>query len=295
MSIPEVMTNEHLSDELLAAFADGRLGADERQLAIRHLALCDDCNAVFQTVAEAQELGEIAAPAPNVVRPRFGAWRAFVPAAIAAAAAVAVVLSPPAQERIDIMRTGGMAKMAKAANSDKERVVASRLSGGFEHRPLVRTYRGPSDGGGEEDYAVQAAAGDVLERADSSTSLKDIRAAAIAHLLLKHRDEAVAKFEQALAATKNPDARLFSDAAAAYVERSRYTGSTADAARAKALADRAWSMQQTPEAAWNRAYARELLEQKDEAIAAWNEYLKLDPSSAWAHEARERVADLQTM
>ena len=57
--------------------------------------------------------------------------------------------------------------------------------------------------------------------------------------------------------------------------------------------DRAWSMEQSPEIAWNRALARELLEQKQEAIAAWNEYLKLDSDSAWAREARGRIADLR--
>jgi Tfp pilus assembly protein PilF len=43
------------------------------------------------------------------------------------------------------------------------------------------------------------------------------------------------------------------------------------------------------EALFNRALALESLGQNDAARAAWEAYLKVDASSAWADEARQRL------
>ncbi|HET7433171.1 MAG TPA: zf-HC2 domain-containing protein [Thermoanaerobaculia bacterium] len=290
----------HPTDESLAAFAEGRVTAEERRAILEHIDVCADCCSIVQGDWEAMSLGEIEDPRAqggSVVHAHFGARRVLLPAAIAAAALVAVVLSPPVQKQIAFQRDGGVSLIAKAANEEKVRPIHSRLTGGFAYKPPLPNYRGGGDDdAAEERYALPAAVADVEERAGSSTSVKDIRALAIAYLMSGLRAEAVEKFEEALSLARDPDVQLLNDASAAHAELARYTHDPRQvhAKRALELADRAWSTKHLPEIAWNRAVAKAALAPNDAAeIAAWNEYLSVDSQSPWAAEARENISRVQ--
>jgi len=80
------MSDDHLTTELIAAYADGVLDVDERMAADRHLALCSECRRELAAVAD------IVATAPPARRRR--SWP-FAAAGLAAAA-LAFILVPRA-------------------------------------------------------------------------------------------------------------------------------------------------------------------------------------------------------
>jgi predicted TPR repeat methyltransferase len=81
---------------------------------------------------------------------------------------------------------------------------------------------------------------------------------------------------------------VLNDRAAAYAARGSFNR-PADVEKAIELAERAWKLKRTPETAWNRAIALALRPKgAAAAIAAWDDYLKLDSSSGWATKAKEK-------
>jgi CHAT domain-containing protein len=106
-------------------------------------------------------------------------------------------------------------------------------------------------------------------------------------------DAAVEKLEQAVARAQG-DARMRSDLAAAYIVRGERLDDPLDLVRGFSAADRAVHLDGSlSEARFNRALALEKLFLEREAEAAWRGYLVADARSAWAVEARRRLASLQ--
>ena len=64
-------------------------------------------------------------------------------------------------------------------------------------------------------------------------------------------------------------------------------GSNDDFARALTLLEEQWRKKQTPEIAFNRATVLYYQNRDKEALAAWDDYLRLDSTSEWAAEARK--------
>ena len=250
----------------LAAFYDGRLSGAARDRVVEHLASCPVCTDILEGVHdfETEEAGS------TVVRGRFG-WKAWVPAAAAAAIAVAVVLS---------MRPTGMERLEGAWAHLDERPTGARFSGDFSYRKKT-TFRG----GGKErnELAAQAEAFDVAARAMQRKTAENLHAAGVAYLITgnsEYRDDAVALLEQA--AAKERTAAVLTDLSAAYYAASRYQ-------EALGAADDALKLERTPAALWNRALALEAL--GGDARTAWNDYLAVDRDSEWANEARtERLS-----
>lgn len=86
------------------------------------------------------------------------------------------------------------------------------------------------------------------------------------------------------------DPRLWSDLAAARLDRAEREKDPFDLVLALAASDRALAATPSlPEAHFNRALALERLFLLEEARSAWKGYLQIDPSSDWAGEARERL------
>jgi hypothetical protein len=115
-------------------------------------------------------------------------------------------------------------------------------------------------------------------------------------------DEAVRSLEESLTRTTGADevtsasqttrnADTLNDLSVAYLSRQR-ADDAADAMRALDAAERAWSLQKSPEIAWNRALAREAVHVRAASLTAWNDYLTLDPDSKWAAEAETHVRSL---
>jgi len=282
MTVAEAARTPHSSDETLSAFMDGRLGGAARREVIHHLATCDECRSVFQTVTDLQKAGEI--EAPNVVH---GGFRWYV--AIAAAAAAAVVIAffyAPLRDWWD-MRT-----VVKACEKMEFRPSQARLIADSSYRK-TKTLRGDK----QEDpksVDVQIAAAEIAEKAPSPARDHSL---GIAYLQLKKGNEARTQLESALIAeTGAPDvgqgidrctnAALLNDLAVVYQ-------TWGPATLAPKAAQRAWSLKHTPQIAWTRALVLE--SNPKQAIQAWRDYLAIDKDKdpRWREEAQQRLENLE--
>lgn len=284
MTAPATMT-DHPSDQTLASFADGQLGSDERGRVVSHLSMCGECLSIVQYAWELDaEHSSVRRFTPRVLVPVV---------AIAAAIVIAIAALPAVREWIAVKRTGGMSMVVEAYDVLDERSVQPRLSGGFPHKPLRRTYRnaGPESTDDPKQWPLLAAESEIEAR--KSKGWKELRALGAAQLLVGDRDAAIRTLEQANALSGNAEPAVINDLAAAYLERARFRGEPADKARGLSLAERAWQLAQTRESAWNRALAYERNDRRADAVQAWQKYLEIDSTSAWAAEARERLASLE--
>jgi CHAT domain-containing protein len=217
-----------------------------------------------------------------------------------ATALLVVVIVTPLAWRVAVPPRGHIASLARASEVMSVRPIAARLTGGFDYRPLAHEERrGPRSDARSKTFAVEAAAATVIDASDDTPS--SLHAVAVARLLTDSNDAALASFENAVrratgirdvvtAIERCNDAALLSDLAAAYL-----TGAAAkdgiEILAALNAAERSWQLARTPEAAWNRALSCSATGYRPAAIAAWRDYLTLDPSSEWATEARRRMND----
>ena len=305
----EVTSPHAIDDETLAAFADGRLDDHERAVVRAHLGGCAECRDTLNLIAGAQDEDIIPRQATVI---RGGRFRRYAPWLAAAAAAVVIVSLPPVQGQIAYYRTAGVSKLVKESDHLTVRKQQARLSGGFPHKRFQGAMRGPGreSSSDQEGPLLVTALQLQAEIPENTTSVRKLRALAFAHLFDGNPHRAVETMERAVEQAGEPDANLLSDLSAMYLERARFTGDDdgRDAAAALQNAQRAWQMEKQPEFAWNLALAyealegryealerqAEALESKKNAIAIWNEYLKLDPSSSWAAEARQHIVTLST-
>lgn len=121
----------------------------------------------------------------------------------------------------------------------------------------------------------------------------DLANLAVVELLTGDPERAVVHLESAVALNSH-DARLRSDLSAAYLGRAKKLRNPLDAMRGLAAAQRAYSINPAlREAGFNRAAALDLLRFSRKAKYAWEQYLSLDSTTAWANEARARVNQLE--
>jgi len=281
------------NEETLAAFVDGRLNEQARLQLTEHLVECGDCRDIVMTASDYGVAAGEAEPAPKgeVVRGRF---RKRVLGPLVAAAAIAALMFGIPSIRERLLGKSGMEALVEAADSLPERTTDARLSGNFAYRD----YR-PKRGGGEDqpigeqpkgEYLVLIAASRIAERAEKNASPKNLHELGVAHILIndEDKDAAVQALERA-ASTSPVSGDVLTDLAAAYLTR----GKKGDAERAYDAATKAWTIKQTPAAAWNRALALEMLERKAEAMDAWRKYVELDPASGWSKEVPTHIENLQ--
>jgi CHAT domain-containing protein/Flp pilus assembly protein TadD len=120
------------------------------------------------------------------------------------------------------------------------------------------------------------------------------------YLARKDFDRAIAQFEQALKADPN-NAQAYADLGAALLEKGKIdkTGpepgkGMEELARSRENLNRALQLDPNLlEALFNRALCSEYQLTREQAEADWKEYLKRDPDSPWAKEARERLKRLE--
>ncbi|HYI13227.1 MAG TPA: zf-HC2 domain-containing protein [Thermoanaerobaculia bacterium] len=280
-------TTEHgLSDEMLAAFVDGKLSETERAAVIKHLASCDECRVNASYASEIADMLEVEIPqaAGNVAQfpVRKNRWM-WIAGSAAAAALIAAMLVGPMRD--SVFDEPGIPKLVKASESLTERKLDGRLMGGFSYKVRARTFRGEDGTSIEPDeLPLLQAFGEI-----SNAAKPDLHARAAGLLLTGQRTEAVKAFREALAKGAGDRTVVENDLGVALLA----SGADADLKEAFEIFERAWARAKTPETAWNRAYALQRLYRDKEAIAAWNDYLKLDPSSQWAKEATEQRDRLQ--
>lgn len=268
--------------ETLAAFVDRRLEAAERTKVLEHMATCAECR---DTVVLATEL--LAEEAPPVARPVFGGPMKKQWAALIAAAAVAAgvwVAMPAVMAWRDPMRNA-----AKYASSLEQRSGDQRLSVDASYKEPTSTPRG----GGDEPPSTHkknwsTALLEAQERADENPTAGNLHALGVINLLDENRRDAVATLKKAVASTDHPSAALWNDLAAAYFPVGEYE-------HALEASERAWRIEQSPTAAWNRALALERLGHDDKAVEAWQQYRALEKDERWRAEAQKRIDQLEEL
>ena len=278
-----VLMSNHPTEETLAAFSDGRLGETERRSVISHLASCDECRDIVMALDEIKTSGVIE-PETNVVA--FAPRRKWLGAAglAAAAAIVAVLFVPQMQQWIRYESSGGGSAVNDAYETLGTRRIKSRL-GGLPYKEAV-----PSPRGGESDQMLEELA---LEQAidklqsEKRRSWREERHLGMAQLMRGQHAEAIESLTRASQLRPN-DPVVLNDLGAAYLESARFRGGTEHAKKGLEMIERAWKLAQTPEIAFNRARALDDLH-RPEAAEAWRTYLKLDPGSPWAEEARQAL------
>lgn len=172
------------------------------------------------------------------------------------------------------------------------RPLEARVTGGFAYQPYERK-RGdaitPDVDRDQINYALAE-----LTRAVASHPTADTRhALGRLYLLLGEFDKAE---EQMISALKDSsgNARLHTDLAALYYERSKYADAAALLLKAVEHYDSAISIEPSLAEAWfNRALCYEQMSLFNQASKDWEKYLSLDPNSSWAKEARERLKKIQ--
>ncbi|HEX6095693.1 MAG TPA: zf-HC2 domain-containing protein [Thermoanaerobaculia bacterium] len=305
--------------ETLSAFIDQQLDPQSRLEVVTHLVECGDCRDMV-VAANEYDMENEAQTGSEVVRGRFGKrWIGALAAAVAMVVPLFGLIAASRLEpgtRLESLRTygrvlvgsfpvpiqerviGKMQLLAEAAESLPHRKTPGRLSGEFSYKGFSAKRGGGSEEPLAEDYSdsedysdleVLVAANRAAERAKDAPTEDNLHTLGVASILRGKRNEAVQQLEQV--ATKNPhSAAILIDLAAAYLAR----GGDRDLQHALVAATKAWTMERTPAAAWNRALALELLHRDHEAISAWQEYVKIDPHSDWTTEARARIVRLQS-
>ncbi|HWW60318.1 MAG TPA: CHAT domain-containing protein, partial [Thermoanaerobaculia bacterium] len=256
--------------ETLAMFADGRLRREEIAPLLAHLDTCADCRRAVESANEVLE-GE------REPRARWP-WMAVAAAILVAIVAVPMVLMTRA-------KTPAARLIALAPKN--ERIVEPRLSGGFAYAPYEGPMRASDPATDTQRLKLAGAAGEIIEAGDA-------HAAGLALVLIERPEEAMQRLRAAAEKTPN-DAKVWSDLAAAQYAAAVRLVRPSLFPEALASVDRALRIDANlAEAMFNRALILEKLGLPFEARKVWEQYLRIDPASKWADEARAHLAKLPT-
>lgn len=263
--------------ETLGAFIDGTLPAAQMAAMNEHLATCDDCMEVMRTAASFRESEHVVVPIASRRRQWLGALAAGI-AIVFFAGAIAFYLQRTRPHR-------DIAALIDAAPVSYRR-VEPRISG-FRWAELRRMRADEGVPRDSESLRLDGVAGDVLRRERA-----DAHAAGVAELLIEQPAAAIEKLRDA-ASRRPDDASVWNDLAAAYYAEATQSRRADDLPLALAAADHALRIEpHNGEALFNRALVLERMQLRDNAARAWRDFLAVDPSSAWAAEARRHLAGL---
>jgi CHAT domain-containing protein len=218
-------------------------------------------------------------PSPGIMTARRFVLRALSVALVLAG--MTLLLAPLATARLrrPTLRQQMVALLAG------RRSCASRFSGGFSWAPVA-----PPPNASREIEPLVRRIERELELRRTPRSVAD---AAVVRLILGRPDGAL---EQLRWATENApkDAGIMNDLAAAYLARFETSHQPSDLIASLETAERAVALPGVAsEAFFNRALATGGLFLHEQARLAWARYLSTDPDSAWAGEARSRLARLE--
>lgn len=192
--------------------------------------------------------------------------------------------------------------LASAMNRLASRPIEARISGSFAYRPLAVVRDGVHSQA--DDLQLTLAGARIAEMVTRDPTVENLHLLGAADLSLAKSDKAVSELEEALRKETNEEhasrgirkskqPALLADLSAAYIEQAIQQARIAPLVPALACAERASLLDPRSEVAtWNRALALTALGDRDDALAAWDSFLKLDDSSPWAGEARRRRAAL---
>jgi len=278
MTAPEMM---HPSEETLAAFMEGRLEQVARKQVLQHLDKedCRECREVLLLVAEVDE------PIPI--------WkRRWIPLVAAAAVVVLlIVFWPPPPSEVQ--------RIAEATESLQFRISEARLSVDDPYRPTPKVMRGPKKATEAASNLQFLEAARRLEGRSRGDAIDRLQAMAAVRIYLGDTDLALKSLEEALKLADEEKlapkrkAAILNDLAGARFQSWEGTGDRRNLIAALDTIERARALDVSPSIAWTRAVLLGAVHQNDAALQAWQDYLRLDPASAWATEAQNHVAALE--
>jgi tetratricopeptide (TPR) repeat protein len=270
--------------QTLARLAEGTLPRSELMAMLAHVDDCADCTSALEMANEVIGM-ERKSSGARTLRGRWGLTLAA--AATVMLFATLAVWAPfsPFRERDDMSR---LVKLVP----ESERLVEPRLTGGFrwaEYRGARRDSDPALDAG---HLKLMGAAGEAMERAQREASASTQHTAGVAMLLVDRADDAVRSLQTATQRAPQDPAAWSDLAAAQYAAAVRYRRSSVYP-QALASADRALRLDAGhAEALFNRALILQRMGLREEARAAWQRYLAIDPSSAWAAEAQRYLKEI---
>jgi tetratricopeptide (TPR) repeat protein len=189
----------------------------------------------------------------------------------------------------------GMQAVVAASMALDHRPSLARLSADFPYRDVRPQPRGDA----EADSLGPASLWTLIGRLHQESS--DRHALGVSYLLVGRPKDASAALEQALrSATKergelagairhSHDAELLNDLAVTYVAMS---DPSLQPLSLEAV-QRSWALERTPAIAWTRAVVIDSYHVRECSIAAWRDYLALEPRSQWSPFARQRLTELR--
>ncbi|MBL8190134.1 MAG: CHAT domain-containing protein [Acidobacteria bacterium] len=175
------------------------------------------------------------------------------------------------------------------------RPLESRMTGDFAYKPYART-RGELDNHDINRDQLNYALLELTRIVASTPTPQERHALGRLYLFLGEFDKAESQMKLALESLNN-DAKILTDIAALYYERSKFADSNSELLLTKAVEYYRQAISIDPqlaEAWFNRALCYEHLAAYSNAKEDWKQYLKIDPDSEWAKEARERLKNLET-
>lgn len=170
-----------------------------------------------------------------------------------------------------------------------DRPTEARITG-FDYAPKSEGTRG---GNKNENLDLVLAKSRATEAVLKNETAENLHALGRVYLAENNFDEAINQFEKAL--EKNPKiAGLHNDLGVAFMEKGKLEEESLDLfTRAAEEFEKSIELDKDLTAAYfNRGLIAESLKLPHQAKEAWEHYLKLDPSSEWADEARERLKKL---
>ncbi|HEV7768511.1 MAG TPA: CHAT domain-containing protein [Thermoanaerobaculia bacterium] len=267
----------HPGAQVMAAFVDGTLNREEVATVAAHLRDCSDCRTVVGETAQFKREEE----KPEEIKTRTNPWWLAAAAVLAAIAVTAPLLqwNKPAETPI--------AQLIAAAPRD-HRKLEPRLAG-FPWARLQASSRGIATVD-PVDLKLNGAVGEVLEQTLPRTDADSRCATGVAYLLIDRPDASIAALEHAAAIAN--DARAWNYLAAARIVFAE-KGRPSQLPLALADVDRALRIDvRSAEALFNRALILQRMGLREQASAAWQRYLEVDPGSEWSVEARAHLARL---
>jgi tetratricopeptide (TPR) repeat protein len=265
----------------LAAYAERLLPGAARAAVEQHLVECADCRDVLVATT-----GWLAASRDPVKTSMSVPWRLMA----GVAAAAVLVLGIRFWWLDGTGRQSDLQALVAAVGSGSTRLVDGRLTGGFGYAPMPPIVRSKGDAATAVPPSVRALVAAIEREALAAPSSLRDAVLGVAYLVGGDVEASIVTLERA-SAGRLDDARIWSDLAAAYLER----GASGDFEKARDAADRALALESTlAEAAFNRAAALEGLGDREAAIAGWRRAAGFESGSPWAAEAERRASALAT-
>lgn len=220
---------------------------------------------------------------------RFGQKRSHIAIAVVVIVAIAGVFAYQYVQRRSPVQNSLMA-MQRSYKSN--RPLEARVTGGFDYHPY-EPKRGNNDSADIDRDQINYALAELTNAVALHPNSETRHALGRLYLLLGEFDKA--EFQMVEALRDSPkNAKLYTDLAALYYEKSKYTDTVTLLSKAVEHYDAAIKIEPNLAEAWfNRALCKEGLALKDQAAQDWEKYLEIDGKSPWASEARTRLKKLK--